>query len=66
MIAPVCALPQTAAVDAAHAERDAYKLSAQELQERSKVGLEGAHVPWLVVRRPTLWSRMCMGVCGLL
>ncbi|PRW60943.1 Serine threonine- kinase CTR1 [Chlorella sorokiniana] len=27
---------QTAAVDAAHAERDAYKLSAQELQERSK------------------------------
>lgn len=30
--------PQVAAVDAANAERDAYKLSAQEIQERSKVG----------------------------
>lgn len=29
---------QVAAVDAANAERDAYKLSAQEIQERSKVG----------------------------
>lgn len=33
--------PQAAAVDAAHAERDAYKLSAQEIQERSKVRTEG-------------------------
>lgn len=32
-------------MDAAHAERDAYKLSAQELQERSKVGL----LVWLLV-----------------
>lgn len=33
----VAILLQAAAVDAANAERDAYKLSAQELQERSKV-----------------------------
>lgn len=30
---------QVAAVDAANAERDAYKLSAQEIQERSKASL---------------------------
>ena len=45
---------QVAAVDAATAERDAYKLSAHEIQERSKVG---------VVAR--LWhacSEMC--ACG--
>lgn len=39
---PCCVIPlaplQVAAVDAANAERDAYKLSAQEIQERSKVG----------------------------